>query len=348
MRTDRSGAGHPVFYPPCSLPYRTDICDVVVSDIQTIEPAAPAHSQAGAAESSSGAGCNSRGSLGLAAASKGTIVSGSAAATSPPSPGLAARGCYNLPGEVEQRVVLVDCEQGLDMLQEALFGGTAEEAAAGSGEVAAAPSSSSSSSRSEGSSPRGFGGGSNGGGGLASLDGGSEGYRLVVGLDCEWQPYERGQPKSQVSLLQLATPDAVFLLDMLALCNISGSAASCEQGASRQGDSSDSRGGGADAPFSNNVSGDGSKADAGDGNGRSAQASPPMPPERQQGLEEPAAPAARQLPPLQRRLSWLLARLFGDARIVKAGFGMGTDLQRLCESYPALPCFGGEGPVPLR
>lgn len=27
--------------------------------------------------------------------------------------------------------------------------------------------------------------------------------------------------------------------------------------------------------------------------------------------------------------------------IVQVGFGWKTDLQRLCESYPQLPCFGG-------
>jgi hypothetical protein len=27
---------------------------------------------------------------------------------------------------------------------------------------------------------------------------------------------------------------------------------------------------------------------------------------------------------------------------------LSTDLKRLCESYPHLPCCGGEGPLPLR
>jgi len=67
----------------------------------------------------------------------------------------------------------------------------------------------------------------------------------------------------------------------------------------------------------------------------------------------PPLPAVQQLPPVelppvQRWLSELLLRLFGDADVIKAGFGLGTDLSHLCESYPGLPCFGSEGPVPLR
>lgn len=239
---------------------------------------------------------------------------------------------------MERRVVFVDSEQGLDLLEAALFDGAAEAGSGGNSDASTAGSGSSADGGSA-SGPRGFGSG----GALAGLDGSTVRYHLVVGLDCEWQPYERGQPKSAVSLLQLATPEAVFLLDMLALCGPGSddSRAGAGQGGSQEG--GNSAGGDAEA-FS--ASGG---ADAGiDACGSVQDAAAVLQGAREGETVEPAATAAPQLPPLQHRLSSLLARLFGDAGIVKAGFGMSTDLQRLCESYPALPCFGSQGSVPLR
>jgi len=43
------------------------------------------------------------------------------------------------------------------------------------------------------------------------------GPALVVGLDCEWRPFSRGMAPTPVSLLQVATPHAVFLFDLLVL-----------------------------------------------------------------------------------------------------------------------------------
>ncbi|KAL4436993.1 hypothetical protein ABPG75_004132 [Micractinium tetrahymenae] len=387
---------------PDSLPRdRTHICDMVVSDIKVVEPPAPVPSgPAMTSSSSSGGGGGDGGGISMATSTIGSGSAGvdAAASSLPGGSGLgsAAAGCYQLPAGVEQRVVLVDSEQGLDCLEAALFGDAAQEEAAGSGEEAEAAASrtsgsgAGSSDGSEGSQPRGFGTpdssssadstGQGSLGTLASLDGSTVRYRLVVGLDCEWQPYERGQPKSRVSLLQLATPDAVFLLDMPALCG-PGSSGAAGEGSSHgsagegssdgsAGDGSSSGGSGALGGGSSHgsaaagdgrshgsaVAGDGSSGDGSvAGSGTSAHAeggdAPTQQEEQQPGagqLAVPAAPAAQQLPPLQRRLSSLLARLFGDAGIVKAGFGMGTDLQRLCESYPALPCFGSEEPVPLR
>jgi hypothetical protein len=40
----------------------------------------------------------------------------------------------------------------------------------------------------------------------------------VVGIDCEWRPYDRQQASTPVALLQLATRNNVFLIDMLAVC----------------------------------------------------------------------------------------------------------------------------------
>ena len=318
-----------------ACPHRPDAClDVVVSDIQPIDrPAAPA----------------------AAPAMAGTAISSvsSSSGTSAAAPTAPAPGCYSLP--LDARIVVVDSEEGVAQLEAALFGGQlhsgsstgssagspAADPAVASSSVAAiqGPGRSSNSSGSSGSqnggseqqqqqqhAPRGFGADSSGVGGR-SLAGERPPYRLVVGIDCEWQPYERGQPKSSVSLLQLATPGAVFLLDMLALCGAgSGSGATTGEG-----------------------SGGGSGVDGGvDGNSRDGGAGSTNVPVPAAGVGAAPLPAGAALQPLQRRLSLLLGRLWGDAGIVKAGFGLSTDLQRLCESYPWLPCFGSAGPVPLQ
>jgi hypothetical protein len=41
---------------------------------------------------------------------------------------------------------------------------------------------------------------------------------IVVGLDCEWRPYDKNSPATPVALLQLATRQHVFLVDLLAIC----------------------------------------------------------------------------------------------------------------------------------
>ncbi|KAK9830490.1 hypothetical protein WJX72_012028 [[Myrmecia] bisecta] len=45
--------------------------------------------------------------------------------------------------------------------------------------------------------------------------------------------------------------------------------------------------------------------------------------------------------PEKAAFSDFLTELFASADIIKVGFGLSTDLRRLCESYPELPCFGG-------
>ena len=51
-----------------------------------------------------------------------------------------------------------------------------------------------------------------------AVDGGSEpNASVVVGLDCEWRPYERSQEPQPVALLQVATRRQAFLLDLLRL-----------------------------------------------------------------------------------------------------------------------------------
>ena len=193
--------------------------------------------------------------------------------------------CYALPAGA--RVVLVEDAAGLDQLEAALSYGERSSVATAQDPPALSAGSSDRSSKSSGNgsaaseadeAPRGFGD-------EAAPGGGSGGYaapRLTVGLDAEWEPYERDQPRTLVSLLQLATSNSeIFLVDMLALAG--------------------------DNPSSG---------------------------------DHPT--------PLQQRLSDVLLRLFGDPAIVVAGFGLENDLISLCASYPAMPCFGGLGAVPLR
>lgn len=99
--------------------------------------------------------------------------------------------------------------------------------------------------------------------------------RVVLGMDCEWQPSSRAEPNTPVSVLQIGSTHDVFLIDLLALC----------------------------------------------------------------AAGRPAEGAA--LPAEQEALSEVLAAVFADKDIVKVGFGLRYDLERLVESYPWLPCFGG-------
>ncbi|GAB4817431.1 hypothetical protein N2152v2_004477 [Parachlorella kessleri] len=178
-------------------------------------------------------------------------------------------------------------------------------------------------------------------------------YRAVVGLDCEWQPYRRGEQHTPVALLQLAVQQQctegsgnaielvgqsgqqgatwqpqpqqqqqqqqqaeqhVFLLDMLALCSRS----TVDIDAAAHNGIADTQG-------------DGSSSD-----GSKAEQAPPA-----------AMESAQELSPTEQVLSSLLQRLFEDAGVVKIGFAFSHDLRRLCESYSHLPCFASRGRVPL-
>lgn len=144
--------------------------------------------------------------------------------------------------------------------------------------------------------------------------------------------------------LQLATPTAVFLLDMLSLCGdqqgngVVGSSLACST------DDSDIAAGSSSSSSISGTAGDSSTAGRPGGIPGTTAASTGIQPTQQEG----GSGEDDTLPPLQARLSALLLRLFGDGSIIKAGFGLQTDIARLCESYPWLPCFGAEGPVPLR
>jgi hypothetical protein len=109
---------------------------------------------------------------------------------------------------------------------------------------------------------------------------------VVVGMDCEWRPYERHNPATPVALLQLATRRHVFLVDLLAIC---------QQQQQQQ-----------HAGALDNSSTNGSRSSS-----RSEDSS---------SSSVTAAEAA---------LSSFLLQLLLDPRLVKVGFQLGTDLERL-------------------
>lgn len=119
----------------------------------------------------------------------------------------------------------------------------------------------------------------------------------VVGIDCEWQPYERGSPKTPVALLQLATRDQVFLVDMLAICRQQ------DQHGQQQGADGDSACR-SHAPSSHNSS--------------------------QVCWDGSAVTAA------EAALASFLQQLFVHQGFKIIGFGLKGDLQRLSNTYPWL------------
>lgn len=130
---------------------------------------------------------------------------------------------------------------------------------------------------------------------------------VVVGMDCEWRPYERHCPASPVALLQLATRQHVFLVDLLAIC----------QQQQQRDDSDSSINDSSSIGNSSSPSWLGRSSKASSGGSRS-------------GSSVTAAEAA---------LSAFLLCLLCDPRVVKVGFQLASDLDRLQQSYPHLPCF---------
>ena len=56
------------------------------------------------------------------------------------------------------------------------------------------------------------------GGGFSDASLLSHSQLTPVGMDAEWQPYNRGELPSPVAVLQLATRDKAFVLDMQVMC----------------------------------------------------------------------------------------------------------------------------------
>lgn len=126
----------------------------------------------------------------------------------------------------------------------------------------------------------------------------------VVGIDCEWQPYHKG-PRTPVALLQLATRQQVYLVDLLALCRQPVQPV-------QPGDTVQMVGAGAGVVSSSN---------------RGAGS----------GLPDSLAPTQEEV-----ALATCLQRLFADGGIIKLGYQQG-DLQRLAQSYPQLCCSAAAG-----
>lgn len=137
----------------------------------------------------------------------------------------------------------------------------------------------------------------------------------LVGIDCEWEPFEKGQPKTPVSILQLALRDQVYLIDLLHICGPS---------VARRGATSDGVGG-----TSNRLSAEDLFSEA----STSAKGLPRMAP------DSPARSSADALTPAAAEVSALIEELMGSEKLIKAGFQLRSDLDRMQQSYPWLPCF---------
>jgi hypothetical protein len=144
----------------------------------------------------------------------------------------------------------------------------------------------------------------------------------VVGIDCEWQPYKKGMPKSPVALLQVATRQQVFVVDLLAICRQPGHSkhnhipkvAGVTNSQPTQG------------PFSASHTGaecatTGSSSSTSSGGGSSSH----------DGCCE-----GNSLTPGEAALACFLQQLLGHSDIRVVGFGLQGDLQRLAKSYPWL------------
>uniref|UniRef100_A0A383VDK1 3'-5' exonuclease domain-containing protein n=1 Tax=Tetradesmus obliquus TaxID=3088 RepID=A0A383VDK1_TETOB len=207
-----------------------------------------------------------------AAAAAAAAGSSSAADISAAADAAGADKYWQLPPEVAGSIHWVDDEQGIAAMQQLVLPQRSDSTNNGS-------SSSSSSSSSSGVPD------------------------VVVGMDCEWRPYERHCPASPVALLQLATRQHVFLVDLLAICQQ-------QQQQQQQRDAADS-----------------SINDSSGSNGHSNR------PSRSEGRSSSSVTAA------EAALSAFLLCLLCDPRVVKVGFQLASDLDRLQQSYPHLPCF---------
>lgn len=187
------------FFPHC----RADICDVVVHSIELLDsPLALSNTTGLAAAAAEVARTVAAAAAGSTAGTAHSRASAQRATVNQP-----ALPYYQLPAAVQEQVVLVDSEKGLARMEQALFsssscGSSGSSSGGGSGSNPAGDAeplassgsrnSDSSSSDSSSSEPRGFGPP-------------VSPFRLVVGIDCEWQPYStrRGDAKTPVSLLQV-------------------------------------------------------------------------------------------------------------------------------------------------
>lgn len=198
MRVQQAASSLPISWPAFFSHCRANICDVVVHSIELLDsPLALSNTTGLAAAAAEVARTAAAAAAGSTAGTTHGRASAQRAAVSQP-----ALPYYQLPAAVQEQVVLVDSQEGLARMEQALFpssscdssgsssGGVSGGSPAGSAEPLA--SSESSIIESSSSEPRGFGPP-------------VSPFRLVVGIDCEWQPYStrRGDAKTPVSLLQV-------------------------------------------------------------------------------------------------------------------------------------------------
>lgn len=112
---------------------------------------------------------------------------------------------YQLPPAVQQQIVLVDSEEGLAHMEQALFPSSSSDGSSCSSRSGSSEGGSSSDTDGEGDGTTTISSSSGGGSAPRGFGSPVSPFRLVVGIDCEWQPYStrRGDPKTPVSLLQV-------------------------------------------------------------------------------------------------------------------------------------------------
>ena len=112
---------------------------------------------------------------------------------------------YQLPPAVQQQIVLVDSEEGLAHMEQALFPSSSSDGSSCSSRSGSSDGGSSSDTDGEGDGTTTISSSSSGGSAPRGFGSPVSPFRLVVGIDCEWQPYStrRGDPKTPVSLLQV-------------------------------------------------------------------------------------------------------------------------------------------------
>lgn len=152
----------------------------------------------------------------------------------------------------------------------------------------------------------------------------------VVGLDAEWQPYERGQPRAPVALLQLATRQEVFVIDLLAICRQLGpQSPSTDRTSSSDGSNSTTTDGHLTEQSSQSEQEDPSATSSLQCSRSSMQVSQDDDVSSAGFCQEPP-------PPAEMALCEFLQQLFSTASIKVVGFQLLGDLQPLAQSYPWL------------
>jgi hypothetical protein len=138
-------------------------------------------------------------------------------------------------------------------------------------------------------------------------------------MDAEWLPYAKGEAKTPVAVLQLATRTEAFLVDLLALTGGRDAQQASQEptpaAAQAEGAAGAHEGALLDAPLPPPAAGAAAKS-AGD-------------PEDGSAVTSPQSSSSNQVTPAVEALSHFLEELLQHPRVVKLGFYMRNDLNRL-------------------